>query len=260
MLAYRRPDSGISESFLLYRAFIAFLTLNTTTMPRLTLNPSDPDDIEVKGIVFDMDGTLCLPQTWMFAEMRRVLGIDKKTDILDHIYSLDVAEQEVAHEKVRQVERTAMVQIEPQPGLNELMDFLEEKKILKSICTRNFPTPVQHLLSTFLSSKVFHPIVTRDFKPPKPSPAGILHIAKHWNIDPKHLIMVGDSVDDMLAGYRAGTTTILLESDVNGHLKGAPETDYVVQRLDDIIKLLENGIEIQDRKPQVDEETVKALD
>lgn len=47
----------------------------------------------------------------MFGEMRRVLGIDKRTDILDHIYSLDVVEQEIAHEKVRQVERTAMIQI-----------------------------------------------------------------------------------------------------------------------------------------------------
>lgn len=71
--------------------------------------------------------------------------------------------------------------------------------------------------------------------------------------------MVGDSVDDMLAGHRAGTTTILLESDVNGHLKEAPETDYVVKRLDDIIKLLNDGIEIKERKPQVSEEEVQAL-
>ncbi|KAK9463134.1 HAD-like domain-containing protein [Lipomyces oligophaga] len=226
---------------------------------RLILKPTLPTDIAIKGIVFDMDGTLCLPQTWMFAEMRKVLGISKGIDILDHIYSLEVAEQEEAHEKVRQVERKAMVEIQPQPGLNELMQFLEEQKLLKSICTRNFPTPVNHLLSTFLPSKLFHPIVTRDFKPPKPSPAGILHIAKHWKLEPKHLIMVGDSIDDMLAGRRAGVTTVLLESDVNKHLKEAPETDVVVQRLDEIIDLLQSGIEIFQHTPEVSEAEVEAL-
>ncbi|KAK9251295.1 HAD-like domain-containing protein [Lipomyces tetrasporus] len=230
------------------------------TMPRLTLFPELLSDIEVKGLIFDMDGTLCLPQTWMFSEMRRVLGIAKSVDIIDHIYSLEVAEQEVAHEKVRQVERTAMVQMKPQPGLEALMEFLENNDLLKAICTRNFDTPVNHLLTTFLPKKLFHPIVTREFKPPKPSPAGILHIANHWKIEPKHLIMVGDSVDDMLAGHRAGVTTILLESDVNGHLKKAEETDAVVQRLDDIINLLKDGIEITERVPTVSEEEVKALD
>ncbi|KAK9388212.1 HAD-like domain-containing protein [Lipomyces mesembrius] len=229
-------------------------------MPRLMIFPKLPTDIQVKGLIFDMDGTLCLPQTWMFSEMRRVLGIARSVDILDHIYSLEVAEQEIAHEKVRQVERTAMVQMKPQPGLEELMVFLEDNKLLKAICTRNFNTPVNYLLTTFLPKKLFHPIVTREFKPPKPSPAGILHIANHWKIEPKHLVMVGDSVDDMLAGHRAGVTTILIESDVNSHLKDAKETDAVVQRLDNIISLLRGGIEIADRMPVVPEEEVRALD
>ncbi|KAK9376212.1 HAD-like domain-containing protein [Lipomyces chichibuensis] len=232
-------------------------------MPRLMLFPKMPTDIQVEGLIFDMDGTLCLPQTWMFSEMRRALGIARSVDILDHIYSLEVAEQEIAHEKVRQVERTAMVQMKPQPGMfsqGRPFQFLEANKLRKAICTRNFNTPVNHLLTTFLPKKLFHPIVTREFKPPKPSPAGILHIANHWKMDPKHLIMVGDSVDDMLAGHRAGVTTILLESDVNTHLKDAQETDAVVQRLDDIISLLKGGIEITDRMPTVPEEEVKALD
>ncbi|KAK9456490.1 HAD-like domain-containing protein [Dipodascopsis uninucleata] len=229
-------------------------------MPRLILNPTLSSDIPVKGIVFDMDGTLCLPQTWMFANMRAALGIAKSVDILDHVYSLEIAEQKVANEKIRQIERTAMVEMKPQPGLDELMSFLERKGVLKTICTRNFETPVNHLLSTFLPEKLFHPIVTREFKPPKPSPAGILHIAKHWNIDPKNMIMVGDSVDDMLAGHHAGCATILLESDVNGHLKEAPETDAVVPRLDYIINLIEEGIDIPVRSTNISDAEVKQLD
>lgn len=91
-----------------------------------------------------------------------------------------------------------MLTQEPQPGLVSLMEYLESKSIPKGICTRNFDAPVQHLLDKFLKGKVFSPIVTRDFRPPKPSPAGILSIAKAWGSvgsdgegDGDGLIMVG---------------------------------------------------------------------
>ena len=52
--------------------------------------------------------------------------------------------------------------------------------------------PVIHLLQTFLPGKTFAPIVTRDFRPPKPDPAGILHIAREWGLEDRGegLIMV----------------------------------------------------------------------
>jgi histidinol phosphatase-like enzyme len=53
--------------------------------------------------------------------------------------------------------------------------------------------------------------------------------------------MVGDSIDDMQAGYRAGATTILLQSPVNSHINDLPETDAVVDSLADIIGLLREG-------------------
>lgn len=215
----------------------------------------------LKGIVFDVDGTLCLPQNYMFGEMRYVcahswshlplthsrsaLGIDKGTDILDHIYSLPDAEQEEAQEKVRDIERTAMKKQKPQAGLVELMDYLDSKGLKKGICTRNFDAPVEHLLTTFLPSSEFSPVITREFRPPKPDPAGILHIAKQWMHEDggESLIMVGDSVDDMTAGFRAGAATVLLVNDVNKHLAEHQHTDLVVKQLDDLIEILENGFE-----------------
>ncbi|KAF1919188.1 HAD-like domain-containing protein [Ampelomyces quisqualis] len=201
----------------------------------------------LKGIVFDVDGTLCLPQNYMFAEMRDALGIGKPTDILDHIYSLPENEQEEAHEKIRNIERTAMKSQQPQAGLRELMDYLDARGVPKGICTRNFDAPVEHLLCTFLPSSKFSPIITREFKPPKPDPAGILHIAKKWmhNDGGNSLIMVGDSIDDMTAGFGAGAATVLLVNEANQHLAEHQHTDLVVKRLDDLIGILENGFEGQ---------------
>jgi len=183
------------------------------------------------------------PQTYMFAQMRSAVNIPKGSDILDHIYALPESQQEEAMEKIREVERAAMANQIPQPGLVDLMSYLETKNIPKGICTRNFESPVQHLLDKFLEGKEFSPIVTRDFRPPKPDPAGILHIAKSWGLEDRgeSLIMVGDSIDDMTAGYRAGAATVLLVNEVNAHLATHEHTDLCIRRLDELIDVLEEG-------------------
>jgi phosphoglycolate phosphatase-like HAD superfamily hydrolase len=128
----------------------------------------------------------------MFGQMRAALDITKSVDILDHIYTLPPTEQKAAFQKVRDIESAAMATQAPQPGLVPLMTYLESKYLPKGICTRNFDAPVAHLLGKFLTGMEFVPIVTREFRPPKPDPAGILHIAKSWGLDGAgELIMVG---------------------------------------------------------------------
>ncbi|KAM0333092.1 hypothetical protein ACHAQA_001750 [Verticillium albo-atrum] len=203
------------------------------------------------------------PQTYMFGQMRDALGITKSVDILDHIYSLPTPEaQETAMESIRAIERAAMATQVAQPGLETLMEYLDARGVRKGICTRNFDAPVAHLLGKYLSGSLFAPIVTREFRPPKPDPAGILHIARSWGLlkeattdvdadaedeaDASGLIMVGDSIDDMTAGRRAGATTVLLANDVNVHLVDHEHTDLAIRRLDDLIPILEQGFASRD--------------
>lgn len=220
----------------------------------------------------------------MFAEMRNALGIPRSVDILEHVYTLPPTEQHLAMELIRAIERTAMVSQVAQPGLVQLMAYLDSHGIRKGICTRNFDAPVHNLLAKFLAGSVFAPIVTRDFRPPKPDPAGILHIARSWGLvrqstgeagvpvseeeeaarppetgqdaadglvvtetgeevaDASGLIMVGDSIDDITAGRRAGAKTVLLVNDVNRHLVDHEHTDLVISRLDELIDVLDNGL------------------
>ncbi|UNI15733.1 hypothetical protein JDV02_002239 [Purpureocillium takamizusanense] len=206
---------------------------------------------KLRGVVFDMDGTLCEPQTHMFGEMRAALGIDKGIDILEHIEQLPPAAQPAAIEAIRAVERRAMESQVPQPGLARLMSYLDDRRVPKTICTRNFDVPVQGFLGKFLAGSVFDPIVTRDFRPPKPDPAGILHIARSWGLvddrtgqpDASGLIMVGDMIDDMTAGRLAGAATVLLVNDVNRAIADHAHTDLVIDKLDDLVAILEEGFE-----------------
>jgi phosphoglycolate phosphatase-like HAD superfamily hydrolase len=147
------------------------------------------------------------------------------------------------------------------------MSYLDTRGVQKGICTRNFDGPVNHLLGKFLHGSVFHPIITRDFRPPKPDPAGILFIARSWGlskpakedalgdregseeaqgqeevvVDGSGLIMVGDSIDDMTAGRRAGAATVLLVNEANAHLAEHEHTDLVIKKLDELVGVLEEG-------------------
>lgn len=121
-------------------------------------------------------------------------------------------------------------------------------------------SPVNHLLENHIPKHLnaFAPIITREFKPAKPSPHGILHIAHAWKVvdsasvpetpaaeRPVPLLMVGDSVDDMAAGRDAGCVTVLLRSDGKEELETDSRTDVVISRLDELVELLEKGLHVR---------------
>lgn len=56
------------------------------------------------------------------------------------------------------------------------------------------------------------------------------------------LIMVGDSIDDIIAGYEAGALTVLVKSAGKEELERDDRTHVIIERLDELIGLLEGGI------------------
>lgn len=138
------------------------------------------------------------------------------------------------------------------------MSYVNTCYLILAPADQSQSSPVNHLLENHIPKHLnpFAPIITRDFKPPKPSPHGILHIAHAWNIvetasvpdtpaeeRPVPLLMVGDSVDDMAAGRDAGCMTVLLRSDGKEDLEVDRRTDIVISRLDELVELLENGLQ-----------------
>lgn len=168
---------------------------------------------------------------------------------------------------IQAIERRTMTTQIAQPGLTELMAYLTSHSLPKALCTRNFPAPVFHLLDKYLSHEKFHPIITRDTVGvnPKPSPEGLWECARVWmeqEASDGHdlegartstpleflrsalgstMIMVGDSFDDMAAGYHAGAATVLLVNDDNEALVQHEYTDLGIRRLDELIPILEEG-------------------
>ncbi|QLQ78233.1 hypothetical protein HG537_0A04800 [Torulaspora globosa] len=200
----------------------------------------------IKAIIFDMDGTLCLPQPWMFPAMRQAVGLqDPSVDILTFIEALPTpVERLEAHRRIQQVESQAMAEMQPQPGLVTLMRFLTINGISKSICTRNLREPVDYLIDRFLPAEYsnFDYILTREFKPTKPSGDPLLHIARSLGIEPANIAMIGDSRDDMLSARAAGCQTVFVHHASNASLLASDEDsqmiDFVVSDLTQLVTLL----------------------
>ena len=57
--------------------------------------------------------------------------------------------------------------------------------------------------------KIGQPV--RDCATPKPSPAGIHKILAYWNAKPEDTVMIGDDINDVLAGNNAGCSSVFIE-------------------------------------------------
>mmetsp|Transcript_795 Transcript_795/g.1692 ORF Transcript_795/g.1692 Transcript_795/m.1692 type:complete len:275 (+) Transcript_795:103-927(+) len=205
-----------------------------------TMKPLSNKPQKLRGVIFDMDGTLTEPYLDI-AEMKRRCGITSG-DILDVIGSWSAEDQKQANKIIYEMECDARLNMTLMPGVADLCRFLDERGIPRGILTRNVMESVDHLHKEHVEAKPFLPAVTRGFTPYKPHPAGLMHICDVWRVDPSEIVMVGDSAkDDVVVGNRAGSATILLdttdryrEEDLHGELL----PNFVVTHLDQIVPLL----------------------
>ncbi|KAL7750583.1 hypothetical protein RI367_003925 [Sorochytrium milnesiophthora] len=219
--------------------------LGPTSAHALKLDVQDASDGStrlIRGVVFDMDGTLTVP-VLDFALMRERLGITPQQDILATVRSWQGEKQTWGTQIVKDMEHEAMLAMQMGAGFDALMGFLERHSIPKAILTRNNIDPVDHLLKHHATAYKFHPIVTRDtVHPCKPAPDPLLYIARMWNIPPQELLMVGDHKDDLDCAIGAGAATCFIHNDHNRGRKFEDLADIVVHNLDELRLFLEDSV------------------
>ncbi|XP_039127000.1 haloacid dehalogenase-like hydrolase domain-containing protein At2g33255 isoform X2 [Dioscorea cayenensis subsp. rotundata] len=208
----------------------------------------------LKGVVFDMDGTLTVPVIDFPAMYRTVLGEDTYAslrsaspsggiDILHHIETWAPAEQQRAYEIIAHFEQQGLDRLQIMPGALELCRFLDSKKIRRGLITRNVDAAVDLFHQRF--GIMFAPALSREFRPYKPDPAPLLHICSTWGVSPNEVMMIGDSLrDDVVCGRRAGAFTCLL--DETGRYESPDcytdeqKPDFKVSSLEEVHPLLED--------------------
>jgi len=91
------------------------------------------------------------------------------------------------------------------PGLKEILVNLKNKNYPIGIFTGKGRDSSMITLTKLDVDKYFDLIVTGDdVEKPKPSPEGILMFVKHFGLKPERVLMIGDSVSDVIASKEAG--------------------------------------------------------
>ena len=184
----------------------------------------------VKGIVFDMDGTLVTSRL-DFQKIRAEAGVPEGVPILEFIDTASGAERDRALQVLLYHENRAAWRCSLQPGALPVLQSLREQGMKLALLTRNSRDSVRIILERF--GLEFDFWIAREDAPPKPSPEPVLRAAAALGLKPEQLLVVGDYVFDVEAGRAAGTFTALLKT--NKHTDPAPQPDLIIEEIADLL-------------------------
>jgi len=204
----------------------------------------------IRGVVFDMDGTLIHPSI-DFAKMKRTIGLSEKDkDILGIVNSWDAPRREWAFQEIHRIEIEALERMRAFDDTDEVCRQLDALGIPRALVTRNMQASVAHFHATTFGLSPFQPALCREtFHAHKPSPEPLLHIADVWGIHPSELAMVGDSPkDDVVSGQRAGALTILLSHECTPAVDPTVEEQrphFTVGSLTEVLQVLQKHCSLE---------------
>src|SRR5574337_13316 len=188
----------------------------------------------LRGIIFDMDGTLTKPNV-DFAAIEREIG-QKVGFIIDYAERSSPEERARALGILERFEAQAAVESELNEGVREILEFISKKKLKKALLTRNSRKSVDTVLRKH--NLHFEFIVSREDTKPKPAPDPIFLLSKKMNIHTDYLLMVGDYKYDIMCGKAAGTKTALLRYKEYVETEVIP--DFEINNIREVIHIIEH--------------------
>ncbi|NPV11985.1 MAG: HAD family hydrolase [Ignavibacteria bacterium] len=173
-----------------------------------------------KGIIFDIDGTLTSTNELIFATFNHIAQkYEGRTYSDEEIISMfgpteDVILREkfngdkfkeVYDEYYRFYRENHPRMADLYPGIVDILEELKKRKILISIFTGKGRKTTEITLEILGIKDFFDLIVTGDdVINHKPSPEGIFKFLETYNLNKNEVLMVGDSLADIIAAKEAG--------------------------------------------------------
>jgi HAD superfamily hydrolase (TIGR01549 family) len=161
----------------------------------------------IRGVVFDLDGTL-VDSRLDFDAMRREMELPPDQPILESLARLESRHAERCHEILHRHELAGAERATLLPGVRELVAALHTRGIRQAIATRNSRRITEATLAKL--DLPFDLVLTRDDGPVKPHPWPVQEAARQWNLRPAEIVVIGDYRFDVECGRAAGSRTVIL--------------------------------------------------
>lgn len=185
--------------------------------------------LKVKGILFDLDGTIVdSKQAYIEAArtafqalgqrpptIRTALQIPKRLEQnqpIDDLVRNNTAQ--FLNVYLKTFYSITELKTKPIPNIQTTLETLREKAKLALITMRNVPkTAVTKELANFGLAQYFTYVITaQDTSKPKPSPEALVRALKAIDVQVSECLIVGDSPSDIKAGKAAGAMTVAVIS------------------------------------------------
>lgn len=160
----------------------------------------------VRGVIFDLDGTLVDSQL-DFEAIRRDLEIPDGQGVLETLKHLaaEEAERKWAILDAHEMHGANIATINP--GVVELLQLLEGQGVPIAVLTRNSRRAADRAMERLGLSLPL--VISRDDAPPKPDPTAIHQICEQWGFEPREVVLVGDFHYDLTTAHNAGCRSVL---------------------------------------------------
>ncbi len=184
---------------------------------------------QIKGIIFDLDGTLADTQTDLADSMNGVLqqnnlpthpydayklfvGKGLKmlvTNALPEHLRKDSIINPMLETLIEDYRENCLNKTELYPRIAELLEVLSTRKIPLVVFTNKDHDLAVIVCEALLSPYNFTTVLGRtNSLPRKPHPAGALLLAEQMNIPPAKTLYIGDTDNDMICANRAGMPSV----------------------------------------------------
>ncbi|WP_105201324.1 MULTISPECIES: HAD family hydrolase [unclassified Pseudoalteromonas] len=191
-------------------------------------------NVPLRGVIFDMDGTLFSSQL-DFALIRKQINCAHGEDILEFITRLDSDGQRHAEQVILDHELADAEQAVLLPQVAQSLASLHKAQIPMAIVTRNSEQATGIKMSR--NPIPIDLVLTRDDAPAKPNPSALLHIAERWQMPVQHLLYVGDYKYDIQAAHNANMRACLYAP--HSIPDYAAQADYVIRCFSELPALVE---------------------
>ncbi|MCO5592885.1 hypothetical protein L7F22_046889 [Adiantum nelumboides] len=165
----------------------------------------------LRGVVFNLEGTLRVPPSLDLQALRQAISKD-----VDH------RSPEQKAKALQAIESAVDAQHQQQLGgsgaisrAKEVCDFIDARGLLRALITSSSEDDTQRFLQLAelnTCSQQFNPVIGKEYSSLKPSQDPLLDVFKQWGAKPWHVLMVGDTpAYDVACGNAVGSLTCLVD-------------------------------------------------